>query len=57
MKIGKFDLSLKILSFFLKLFIESEIIISRNAITGADGRKNKPVLKIFISLIKKFKIL
>ena len=50
--IRKFDLFLKNEALFLKLFIKQEIIISRKAITGAEGKINKPVLKIFISLIK-----
>ncbi len=53
----RFDLSLKYEPFFLKLFIEREIIISRKAITGAEGKKNNPVLNILISLIKMFEIL
>ena len=53
----KFDLSLKYESFFLKLFIEREITISKKAITGAEGKINNPVLNILISLIKKLEIL
>ena len=53
----KFDLSLKNESFFLKIFIERDTIMSRNAITGAEGKKNNPVLNILISLIKMFEIL
>jgi len=52
--IRKFELSLKNEAFLLKLFIKSEIIISREAIDGAEGKKNKPVLNILISLVKKF---
>ena len=48
----KFDLFLKNEVLFLKLFIKREINISRKAIAGAEGKINKPVLNILISLIK-----
>ena len=54
MKIRKFDLFLKYEAFILKLFIKSEIIISKNAITGAEGKINNPALNILISLTKKY---
>ena len=56
----KFDLFLNNEALFLKLFIKREIIISRKDIAGAEGKKNKPVLNILISLIKmygKFEVL
>ena len=59
-QIRKFDLFLKYEAFILKLFIKSEIIISRKAITGAEGKINNPALNILISLVKiywKFEIL
>ena len=52
MQIRKFDLFLKYEAFILKLFIKSEIIMSRKAITGAEGKINNPALNIFISLVK-----
>ena len=59
-QIRKFDLFLKYEAFILKLFIKSEIIMSRKAITGAEGKINNPALNILISLVKiywKFEIL
>ena len=52
--IRKFELSLKNEAFLLKLFIKSEIIINREAIDGAEGKKNKPVLNRLISLVKMY---
>ena len=52
--IRKFELSLKHEAFLLKLFIKSEIIINREAIDGAEGKKNKPVLNILISLVNMY---
>ena len=54
MQIRKFDLFLKYEAFTLKLFIKSEIIISRTAITGAEGKINNPALNILISLINMY---
>jgi len=49
--IRKFELSLKYEHLLLKLLIIKDIRISRKAMDGADGKKNKPVLKIFTSLL------
>ena len=43
-----------ILEIVLKLLINSEISIVRNAIEGAEGRRNKPVLKRLTSLLKMY---
>ncbi len=53
-QIRKFDFFLKYEAFTLKLFIKSEIIISRTAITGAEGKINNPALNILISLINMY---
>ena len=53
-RIRKFDFFLKYEALILKLFIKSEIIISRKAITGAEGKINNPALNKLISLIKMY---
>tara|TARA_B100001093_G_C26310731_1_gene793467 strand:- start:160 stop:318 length:159 start_codon:yes stop_codon:yes gene_type:complete len=50
----KFDLFLNNEALFLKLFIKREIIISRKDIAGAEGKKNKPVLNMLISLVRMY---
>ena len=50
----KFELSLNHEALLLKLLIKSEIIISREAIDGAEGKINKPVLNILISFVRMY---
>ena len=50
----KLELYLNHEAFLLKLFIKSEIIISREAKDGAEGKKNKPILNILISLVRMY---